>query len=96
MFGCDICKLLFESGANCNGRNIKIVQLLLDYGADIKLTIGNGCTVVPKAAWNKNGTEVLQFMLQKVFYIKSCSLVGRYTTLDALNPLKRMRNPSQT
>lgn len=91
----DICKLLLDSGANFNElnktsetpicialacSNMKIVQLLLDYGADIESTTSNGWTAVHKAAWNTDDTGVLQFVLQKGFDIESRNSAG-YTAL---------------
>lgn len=78
----DMYKLLLERGVNCNQRksvysftpfdyvvkqyNLKTVKLLLDHGADIRATGGEGYTAIHNAACNPH-LDVIKFMCDQGF-----------------------------
>lgn len=87
----EICKLLLENGANCHERqrlarppvlhalrfsNMKIVQLLIDHGADIRAVDPDGRMALHYAVINHNNPNVLLFLLDQGLDIEGSTIVG--------------------
>lgn len=91
----DTCKLLLESGANCNERgrhditpflfalrkhNMECIQLFLDHGADITSVDQHGMTALHYAARNYEDVEVIRFVLKQRLDIE-CSDAHNFAPL---------------
>lgn len=74
-----IFRVLIENGASCNDksymgntpfhlalsrRSLKVIQMLLIYGADIAAKNNNGMTAIHMAARNRHHVDVLEYMLE--------------------------------
>lgn len=92
----DICKLLLAHGANCNERdmdgatplllalrerNMKYVQLLLDYGADPSVVDKHGKTALHYAAGNELEADVVEFVLSLGFDLERSDISNDYSAL---------------